>query len=137
MTNNICGDSASPLRGGSGFFGIKPDAARRRTDATHRSNLRNACGVIFLFVVTVSSACTSRVEYSPTNALAASPNAVNINTATVDDLEKLPHIGRKTAEAIIEFRTANGPFSRLEQLMQIRGVSEERFANLRPLIKIK
>ena len=47
----------------------------------------------------------------------------------------LPHIGRKTAEAIVEFRTLNGPFRRPENLMQIRGVSETRFAELRPYIK--
>jgi len=99
--------------------------------------LRNACGVIVLFVVIVSSACSTRVEYSAANADAPSSNAININTASVDELEKLPHIGRKTAEAIVDFRTVNGPFRRIEQLMQIRGVSEERFANLRPHIKIE
>jgi len=137
MTSNICGNSASPRRGGIDFFGIEPDAARPRPDATHRANLRNACGVIVLFVVIVSSACSTRVEYSAANADAPSSNAININTASVDELEKLPHIGRKTAEAIVDFRTVNGPFRRIEQLMQIRGVSEERFANLRPHIKIE
>ena len=137
MTNNICGNDASPLRGGVDSFGIEPDATRQRTYATHRANLRNAFGVIFLFVVIVSSGCSPRVEYVTANSIVPSPKAININTATVDELEKLPHIGRKTAEAIVEFRTANGPFRRVEQLMQIRGVSEERFANLRPLIKIE
>jgi len=111
--------------------------ARPRTDATHWANLRNACGIIFLLLMIVSNGCSTRVEYSSANAVGPSPNAININTATVDDLEKLPHVGRKTAEAIVEFREVNGPFRRLEQLMQIRGVSEERFANLRPLIKIE
>ena len=90
-----------------------------------------------LFLVVLLAACSTRVEYSSANTDAPSPNSININTATVDELEKLPHIGRKTAEAIIEFRTVNGPFRRAEQLMQIRGVSEERFANLRPLIRIE
>ena len=46
-------------------------------------------------------------------------------------------IGRKTAESIVEFREANGPFRRVEHLMQIRGISEERFLELRPFIKTK
>ena len=95
------------------------------------------CKFPILFLVVLLAACSTRVEYSATNADAPSSNAININTASVDELEKLPHIGRKTAEAIVEFRTANGPFRRVEHLMQIRGVSEERFENLRPLIKIE
>ncbi len=90
-----------------------------------------------LLLVLLLAGCSTRIEYSSANAVTSSPNAINVNTATVDELEKLPHIGRKTAEAIVEFRTVNGPFRRVEHLMQIRGVSEERFANLRPLIKIE
>ncbi|HQX54543.1 MAG TPA: helix-hairpin-helix domain-containing protein [Pyrinomonadaceae bacterium] len=69
------------------------------------------------------------------NRIPQSPSAVNINTATVAELEKLPYIGRKTAEAIVEFRTANGPFRRVEQILQVRGVSESRFKVLRDSIK--
>ncbi len=87
----------------------------------------------FLLALSIT-ACSSRVEYErPIAHLPAS--AININTATVDDLERLPHIGRKTAEAIVEFRTANGRFRRVEHLMLIRGVSETRFAELRPILR--
>jgi competence protein ComEA len=61
--------------------------------------------------------------------------AININTATADEFEKLPHIGRKTAETIVEFREQNGPFRRPESLMQIRGISEKRFLELREFLK--
>ena len=61
--------------------------------------------------------------------------AININTATVDELEKLPHIGRKTAEAIIQFRTENGPFRRVEHLHLVRGVSEKRFSEIRSMVR--
>lgn len=90
--------------------------------------------VLIVFVSLVITACSSRVEYDhPVAQVPAS--AININTATVDDLERLPHIGRKTAEAIVEFRTANGPFRRIEHLMLIRGVSETRFAELAPILR--
>lgn len=88
--------------------------------------------VFMLFAIT---ACTSRVEYPTANAVAASTNAININAATADELEKLPHIGRKTAEAIVQFREDNGPFRRVEYLMQVRGISESRFAEIKPLLK--
>jgi competence protein ComEA len=86
----------------------------------------------------LSSGCTSRQIYeSPARSSQAAPplDAVNINTATVADLEALPHIGPKTAEAIVKFRDDNGPFRRIEYLMQIRGISEKRLAELRPFIK--
>lgn len=80
------------------------------------------------------SACSTRVDHEvPTRPGAA--DALNINAATVEELEKLPGIGRKTAETIVEYRTTNGPFRRVEHLMLIQGVSETRFAELRPYVK--
>ena len=89
---------------------------------------------ITLLTVALSLACSARVEYEQPRG-ESSPDAININTATVDDLERLPHIGRKTAEAIVEFRTENGPFRRVEHLMLIRGVSQKRFLELRPFLR--
>ena len=90
--------------------------------------------VLILFASLMFAACSSRVEYEQPHD-GVSPGAININNASADDLERLPHIGRKTAEAIVQFRTENGPFRRLEHLMLIRGVSEKRFAELRPLLR--
>ena len=90
--------------------------------------------VVLVFGFFLFAACSSRVEYARPVARAPA-SAININTATIDDFERLPHIGRKTAEAIIEFRTVNGPFRRVEHLMLIRGVSETRFAELQPILR--
>ncbi len=80
--------------------------------------------------------CSTRQVYQPSEiAFASSPNTININTATVDEIEKLPHIGPKTAEAITRFRDENGPFRRVEHLMQIRGISEKRFLEIRQFLK--
>ena len=91
---------------------------------------------ITLLTVALSLACSTRVEYEQPR-YEASPGAVNINTATAAELERLPHIGRATAEAIVQFRDENGPFRRLEHLMLIRGVSEKRFNELRPILRVK
>ncbi|MBK8302102.1 MAG: helix-hairpin-helix domain-containing protein [Pyrinomonadaceae bacterium] len=90
--------------------------------------------MVLVFGFFLFAACSSRIEYDRP-VVQVSTAAININTATVDDLERLPHIGRKTAEAIVEFRSANGPFRRVEHLMLIRGVSETRFAELRPILR--
>ena len=80
--------------------------------------------------------CSERQVYrTSANANPISPDSINMNTASVDELEKLPYIGRKTAEAIVQFRTENGPFRRPEHLMQVRGISETRFIELRPILR--
>lgn len=79
--------------------------------------------------------CSSRVVYDTRADNSMAPDAININTASVDELEKLPHIGRKTAEAIVAFRDENGPFRRPENLLLIHGVSENRFADIRHFIR--
>jgi competence protein ComEA len=90
--------------------------------------------VLILFASLSIAACSARVEYERP-ATESAPNSLNINTASIDELERLPHIGRKTAEAIVEFRNENGPFRRVEHLLLIRGVSEKRFTELRPLLR--
>ena len=89
---------------------------------------------IYLIICFVFVSCSARIEQVVADDRSTT-GTVNINVASVDELEKLPHIGKKTAESIVEFRQLNGPFRRVEHLMQIRGISEERFAELRPFIK--
>jgi competence protein ComEA len=67
---------------------------------------------------------------------AASRNLVNLNAATVEQLETLPGVGRKTAERIIEFRTKSGGFKRIEELMNVKGIGEKSFLKLKPLIVV-
>ncbi len=66
-------------------------------------------------------------------AASAKP-AINLNTATIEQLESLPGIGRKTAELIVEYRTKSGGFKRIEDLMNIKGIGEKSFLKLKPLV---
>ncbi len=61
---------------------------------------------------------------------------ININTAGLEELQKLPRVGAKTAQRIIEFRAENGKFAAPEELMNVKGIGEKTFAKLRPLIQI-
>jgi len=72
-----------------------------------------------------------------TSNIDISPDAININTATAKELEKLPHIGEALARRIVEFRENNGPFRRPEHLLLVEGISETRFRDIRPLVKIE
>jgi competence protein ComEA len=61
---------------------------------------------------------------------------VNINSASSDDLQKLPQIGPKVAQRIIDFRKTNGPFKKAEELMKVQGIGEKIFAKLKDLITV-
>jgi competence protein ComEA len=59
---------------------------------------------------------------------------VNINTASASELEALPGIGEVTAQRIIAFREANGPFHSVDDLVQIQGISTRTVDSLRDLV---
>jgi competence protein ComEA len=65
---------------------------------------------------------------------AASTPTVNLNTATLDQLTALPGIGPKTAELILQYRTKNGGFKKIEELMNIKGIGEKSFLKIKPLV---
>jgi competence ComEA-like helix-hairpin-helix protein len=61
---------------------------------------------------------------------------IDLNTATITQLEKLPGVGPTTAKAIIDFRSRSGPFQRVEDLLAIRGISKGRLEKLRPYVTV-
>jgi competence protein ComEA len=70
-------------------------------------------------------------------AQSAAPKAkVNINTASASELETLPRIGPKIAQRIIDFRSKNGNFKKVEEIMKVQGIGEKVFENIRDLITV-
>ena len=57
--------------------------------------------------------------------------AVNINTATVDELKSLPGVGPAKAAAIVEYRSRNGNFKSVEELKQVKGIGDGIFNKLK------
>jgi competence protein ComEA len=90
------------------------------------------CGAL-LFTAPAASA----QESQPPAAATSTKPAINLNTATIEQLETLPGIGRKTAERIVEHRTKSGAFKRIEELMNVKGIGEKSFLKLKPLIVVK
>ena len=61
---------------------------------------------------------------------------VNINTASATDFEALPGVGAKTAARIVEYRRKNGPFKKVEELMNVRGLGEKNFLKLKSQLTV-
>jgi competence ComEA-like helix-hairpin-helix protein len=68
--------------------------------------------------------------------LAAPPKKVNINTASVAELQTLPRIGPQIAQRIVDFRTKNGKFKRVEEIMKVRGIGEKVFEEIKDKITV-
>jgi competence protein ComEA len=70
---------------------------------------------------------------------AAAPAAggkVRLNDATLEQLDGLPGVGPVTAQRILDWRTRNGKFSRVDQLREVEGIGERRFSQLKDLVTV-
>ena len=56
---------------------------------------------------------------------------LDLNTASVEELQQLPGIGLTTAKAVVRFREKSGPFRRVEDLLAIRGITKRKLEKLR------
>jgi competence protein ComEA len=61
---------------------------------------------------------------------------VNINRASVTELDALPGVGPSTAQAIVDYRTTNGPFGSPEDLLNVKGIGPAKFDAIRKLVGV-
>ena len=74
---------------------------------------------------------------SPQVAVAAVPGApVNINTASLAELDALQGVGPSTAQKIIDYRTANGPFASIDDIKNVSGIGDAKFAAIKDSIAV-
>ena len=109
--------------------------------------------VFFAFVCVVIGMFIGRLSVGPSYVLDSKENIsqpnnqspvdmqsdtgnISINTATAAQLEMLPNVGEVLAARIIEYRTQNGPFDAIEDLLLVDGIGEKRLAEIRQYITL-
>ncbi len=77
------------------------------------------------------------LSFAPVYAQSTASKArININTASASELESLPRIGPKVAQRIVDFRTKNGNFKKVEEIMKVQGIGEKVFDQIKDLITV-
>ena len=77
------------------------------------------------------------IAYVKKNYSSLTEKSIDINTAGMNELVRLPGIGEKTAEKIIELRIKRGKFKRIEELMDVKGIGEVKFNKIKKFLYIK
>jgi len=103
-----------------------------------RSRLLTALALVALVATTSAPAAGSQdAKAAPKASKAASAaQTVNINTASAAEFETLRGIGPKLAARIVEYRQKNGPFKKVEDLMNVQGLGEKNFLKLKPQLTV-
>ena len=95
--------------------------------------------IVTLLLTISASPALSQGTKSGSAAKAAKATAVspvNINSASLAQLQTLPGIGASTAQRIVEYRQKNGSFKKIEELMNVKGIGEKSFLKLKPLVTV-
>ena len=106
--------------------------------------------LIFVCAPVVVSSCVKLPRRSAPSTAEAQPDTpetsgqqavlaprVNINTASPEELEKLPGIGRALAARIVAHREHYGRFRRAEHLIMVQGIGDRRFRKLRAFVRVE
>ena len=88
------------------------------------------------YTVTSDALFPADATPAPPQSAFVSDVLVDLNTAQLDDLTGLPGIGEAKAQAILDYRREHGPFRRVEDIMQIKGIGEGIFQQLEPYITL-
>jgi competence protein ComEA len=116
------------------------DAIEAAGGATHKAaldGLNLAAPLTDGVQILVPTAAPEGAIAGASGAPGAVPGAlINVNTATAAELEALPGIGEVIAQAIVDYRTENGPFATVDELLDVSGIGDATLANIHDLVTV-
>lgn len=86
--------------------------------------------------INLPSAGTSGSGSGDAGGATSAAGIVDINSATLSDLDALPGVGPSTAQAIIDYRVANGPYASVDDLLNVRGIGPSKLAAMRARVRV-
>lgn len=92
--------------------------------------------MVMSFFVFLTALLTLNLSHS-TSYASQVEGLVNLNTATVEQLEAVPNIGKAKAEAIVQYRKDNGDFKDLEEVKKVKGIGDKLFDKIKGHLTIK
>jgi comEA protein len=96
-------------------------------------NLAQRSAIISLaLVLLLSFSFSLQARTSPQTA----KKKININTASLSELQEIPRVGEKIAQRIIDFRKKHGKFKKIEEIMKVKGIGEKTFVRMKDLITV-
>ena len=98
----------------------------------NRSTLAFAVALVFI----ATPLFAQRAAKPAVAATTVSTAVVNLNSATVAEIASLPGIGPKTADLVVQYRQKNGPFKKIEEIMNVRGVGEKSFLKIKDRLTV-
>jgi competence protein ComEA len=73
---------------------------------------------------------------SAASGSSSGPGPIDLNAATVEQLDGLPGVGTVTAQRIVDWRAAHGRFTSVDQLRQVSGIGQAKFGQLKNLVRV-
>lgn len=84
----------------------------------------------------ISDELVIRIPSSTTTSIDITSSLININTATIDELDALPGIGYSVAGKIVDYRMTNGNFKDIEDIKEVSGIGDVIYDQIKDLITI-
>lgn len=108
----------------------------QNAETRHINFAQHVTDQMLLYIPVVGEEIVDIPYTQPNSPVEEGTSKININTATDLELQALPGIGEKKALQIINYRTENGSFSTIEELMEVSGIGQKTFDTLKESITV-